>query len=233
MTSFSPIISPEALFARLEQPDLHIVDVRWVLGAPDAGRAAYEAGHIPGALFLDLDTDLAAPNGPGRHPLPDPAVFRERLEALGIGSADEVVAYDDVAGGTAARLWWMLDDLGHERVAVLDGGLKAWLAAGYPVTTDPSPARPRGRLDISRRMDEHHRSRGGRGGPRVDGPARCASHPAIPRRRRADRPVPGHIPTAVNCPGAASLGPDGRLLTGAHSRSASMTWARTGPTSRS
>ena len=200
------------MFARLEQPDLHIVDVRWVLGSPDAGRAAYEAGHIPGAIFVDLDTDLAAPNGPGRHPLPDPAVFRERLEAVGIGSADEVVAYDDVAGGTAARLWWMLDDLGHERVAVLDGGLKAWLAAGYPVTTDPSPARPRGRLDIrdawTNTIDREAVATGL--GSMVLLDAR-----ATPRYRGDVEPIdriPGHIPTAVNFPGAASLGPDGRLL---------------------
>src|SRR6187455_811769 len=132
MTDHSPIISPEALAAELERPDLRIVDVRWVLGTPGGGRTAYDAGHLPGAIFLDLDTDLAAPSGPGRHPLPDPAVFRDRLEAAGIGSDDEVVAYDDTGGSTAARLWWMLDDLGHERVAVLDGGIKAWQAAGYP-----------------------------------------------------------------------------------------------------
>src|SRR3954463_14493472 len=115
MSSHSPIISPESLFAELGRPDLRIVDVRWVLGSPGAGHAAYDAGHIPAAIFLDLDADLAAPSGPGRHPLPDPAVFRDRLESVGIGSGDEVVAYDDTGGTIAARLWWMLDDLGHER----------------------------------------------------------------------------------------------------------------------
>src|SRR5262245_39228803 len=94
----SPLISAEELHGRLGAPDLRVVDVRWVLGQPGAGREAYAAGHIAGALFLDLDTDLRAPEGAGRHPLPDPAVFRETLEAAGIGSTDEVVAYDDARG---------------------------------------------------------------------------------------------------------------------------------------
>ena len=112
------------------------------MGSPGAGRVGYAAGHIPGAIFLDLDTDLAAADGPGRHPLPDPARFRERLEAAGIGAKDDVVVDDDVGGRIAARLWWMLDDLGHERVRVLDGGLPAWLAAGFPLTTEvPGPLR--------------------------------------------------------------------------------------------
>ena len=110
MTKPSPLISPDALFARLADPHLRLADVRWALNQPGAGRAAYDAGHLPGAIFIDLDTDLAAPNGPGRHPLPDPAVFRERLEAAGISSSDEVVAYDDTGGTIAGRLWWMLDD---------------------------------------------------------------------------------------------------------------------------
>ena len=212
MADRSPLISPESLFAALARPDLRLVDTRWVLNSPGAGRAAYDAGHIPGAIFLDLDADLAAPSGPGRHPLPDPTVFRERLEAAGIGAEDEVVAYDDTGGSTAARLWWMLDDLGHERVAVLDGGLKAWQAAGYPVTTEPPPARPQGRLAlrdtwtnvIDREAVEAQL------GSMVLLDARAA-----PRYRGEVEPVdriPGHIPTAINAPGTANLGPDGRLL---------------------
>ena len=84
---------------------------------------AYDAGHLPGALHLDLDSDLTAPTGAGRHPLPDPGVFRARLEAAGIDDEHTVVAYDDVGGWVASRLWWMLDDLGHPAVAVLDGGI--------------------------------------------------------------------------------------------------------------
>ena len=127
------------LHEHLGDPDLRVVDVRWTLGQPGVGRAAYDAGHIPGAIHLNVDTDLADPDGfgaPGRHPLPEPAAFATRLGALGIGSDDTIVAYDDVGGGYAARLWWMLDDLGHRDVHLLDGGVGAWTAAGLPLTTD-------------------------------------------------------------------------------------------------
>ncbi|MBA3235661.1 MAG: sulfurtransferase, partial [Chloroflexi bacterium] len=126
MAAASPIIAPEALHARLGSDDLRIVDVRWVLGSPSAGRTAFDAGHIPGAIFLDLDTDLVAAEGPGRHPLPPVETFVARLEAVEIGVEHDVVVYDDAGGTTAARLWWMLDDLGHQQVRVLDGGLAAW-----------------------------------------------------------------------------------------------------------
>ena len=212
MTEHSPIVAPEALFARLSQPDLRIVDVRWYLGKPGAGRAAYEAGHLPGAMFLDLDTDLAAASGPGRHPLPEPRDFRQRLEAAGINSSDEVVAYDDTAGATAARLWWMLDDLGHARASVLDGGLGAWVAAGYPITTDTSPSRARGRLELhdhwSNVVDREGVAEGL--GSMVLLDAR-----ATPRYLGEIEPidrVPGHIPTATSAPTGGNLGPDGRLL---------------------
>ena len=212
MTQQSPIISPQTLFAQLDRPDLRIVDVRWVLGTPGGGRVAYEAGHLPGAIFLDLDTDLVAPEGPGRHPLPDPHDFQERLEAAGIGTSDEVVAYDDAGGTIAARLWWMLDDLGHERASVLDGGIGAWMAAGYPVTTDPPPVRPRGRLALrdawSNVIDREGVAAGL--GSMVLLDARAA-----PRYRGEVEPidaVPGHIPTATSAPGGGNLGADGRLL---------------------
>ena len=201
MADRSPLISPEALHARLGAPDLRLVDVRWVLGSPGAGRAAYDAGHLPGAIFLDLDSDLVAAVGPGRHPLPAPADFQERLEAAGIGAGDEVVAYDDAGGSIAARLWWMLDDLGHERVRVLDGGLPAWLAAGFPVTTDPPDPRPRGRLALrdawTNVIDRHELA--GRLGEVVLLDARAG-----PRYRGETEPidpVAGHIPTARHAPG--------------------------------
>src|SRR5262245_21953884 len=110
------LISATALSAALDDPRVRIVDVRWYLGRPGDGRRAYEAGHLPGAIYLDVDGDLAAPPGGangGRHPLPSPAAFRSRLEAAGIGDDSFVVAYDDCGGWVATRLWWMLDDLGH------------------------------------------------------------------------------------------------------------------------
>jgi thiosulfate/3-mercaptopyruvate sulfurtransferase len=136
----SPLISAEELLALVSSgaPELRIVDVRWYLGRFGGGVTAYTSGHLPGAIHLDLDDDLADLDGygaPGRHPLPAPDVFAAELAAAGIGDDDLVVAYDDVGGWIAARLWWMLDVLGHERVVVLDGGIDAWTAAGGELTT--------------------------------------------------------------------------------------------------
>ena len=114
-----------------------VADARWY---PDgSGRAKYEAGHIPGAVFVDVDTDLAAPKTPatGRHPLPTPEAFADAMSRLGIGDDDLVVAYDDAGDANAARLWWMLDVIGHP-VALLDGGLAAW---PDPLETGPPPSR--------------------------------------------------------------------------------------------
>ena len=211
MSRPSPIVSPETLAERLGEPDLRVVDVRWVLGAPGQGRQAYDAGHIPGAIFLDLDTDLVAPEGAGRHPLPSPAELRARLEATGIETGHEVVAYDDVGGWVAARLWWMLDDLGHERVAVLDGGFPAWVAGGHPVTREV-PTFPPARLVLADRWTKTIDRAGvaaelgrlvlldARGGPRYRGETEPIDL------------VPGHIPTARHAPTDGNLGPDGRLL---------------------
>jgi thiosulfate/3-mercaptopyruvate sulfurtransferase len=209
--SASPLISPEELFRGLGRPGLRIVDVRWYLDRPGGGRESYQAGHIPEAIFLDLDADLSAPEGAGRHPLPDPIVFAGRLGAAGIASDDLVVAYDDVGGWVAARLWWMLDDLGHGRVAVLDGGLPAWTAAGFPLTTE-IPAWPVARLDLAARWTrivdrDQLRERLGRvvlldarGAPRYEGETEPVD------------PVAGHIPSAVNRPTAENLDLDGRFL---------------------
>ncbi|MDP9243820.1 MAG: rhodanese-like domain-containing protein, partial [Chloroflexota bacterium] len=142
MAQSNPLISAQDLLALVarDAPHVRIVDVRWYLGRPGDGRAAYDAGHLPDAIHLDLDSDLADPAGygaPGRHPLPTATAFASRLGAVGIGDDDLVVAYDDVGGWVAARLWWMLDVLGHERVAVLDGGIDAWAAAGGTLETEP------------------------------------------------------------------------------------------------
>ena len=211
MVARSPIISPAALFDRLADPELRVVDVRWVLGSPGRGREAYDAGHVPGAIFLDVDSDLVASEGPGRHPLPAPADFGWRLEAAGIGTEHQVVAYDDVGGWVAARLWWMLDDLGHDRVAVLDGGYPAWVSEGRPETLEV-PAYPRARLQLADHWSKTIDRAGvaaelgrmvllvARGGPRYRGETEPID------------PVPGHIPTARNAPTDGNLGPDGRLL---------------------
>lgn len=205
------LISPEALAARLGDPRLRIADVRWYLGKPGAGRAAFEAGHLPGAVFLDLDSDLSAPTGPGRHPLPDPGSFARRLGGLGIGTNAFIVAYDDAGGGVAARLWWMLDDLGHPDAAVLDGGIGAWTAVGYTLSTE-EPAWPPARLDLAPRWSKviDREALVPRLGSVVLLDARA------PARYRGDvepiDPVAGHIPTALNAPLDGNLGPDGRFL---------------------
>jgi thiosulfate/3-mercaptopyruvate sulfurtransferase len=211
-----PLISADALLARVRTgaPNLRIVDCRWVLGEPGAGATAYAAGHLPGAIHLDLDHDLADPFGfgaPGRHPLPSPAAFEAVLAGEGIGDADLVVAYDDVGGWVAARLWWMLDVLGHTQVAVLDGGVAAWVAAGGPLTTDLPVLRP-AELHLADRWSrvierEELRMRLGsvvlldaRGAPRYRGETEPID------------PVAGHIPTAVNAPVDGNLvDPAGRF----------------------
>ena len=132
------LITPQDLAAAASRCDLRIVDLRHDLMRPGAGRAAWQAGHIPGAVHLDLDEDLSGPKTGrnGRHPLPDPLEFAQVLGRAGIGDEDHVVIYDDAGGAFAARLWWMLRWLGHDAVSVLDGGWQAWTGAGLPVTTD-------------------------------------------------------------------------------------------------
>lgn len=205
------LISPENLATKLDDPNLRLVDVRWVLGQPGAGRAKYDAGHLPGAIFLDLDTDFSTHGGPGRHALPSPADFRDRMAEAGIGTDDLVVVYDDVGGWVASRLWWMLDNLGHERVAVLDGGIPAWIAAGLPVTTETAN-RAETSLDLAptwTKTIDRDQLRG-----RL-GEVTLLDARAAPRYRGEVEPidpVAGHIPTARNAPTDGNLGPDGRFL---------------------
>ncbi|MEO7663567.1 MAG: sulfurtransferase [Candidatus Limnocylindrales bacterium] len=210
----SPIVSVETLAGWIEtgRPDLRVVDVRWYLGKPrGAGRAAYDAGHLPGAIHVDVDRELVAPSGPGRHPLPDPATFQATLAARGIGDGDLLVAYDDVGGWVAARLWWMLDDLGFRNGAVLDGGIGAWSAAGFPLTTEvPDPSRATLHLAPAwQRVVDRDTLR-----PLL-GDILLLDARAAPRYRGEVEPidaVAGHIPTALNAPTDGNLAGDGRFL---------------------
>jgi thiosulfate/3-mercaptopyruvate sulfurtransferase len=209
------LISVEELAARLADRHTRVADVRWYLNRPGAGRTAYAAGHIPGAIYVDLDDDLSDPAGfgaPGRHPLPSPAAFRDRLEQLGIDSGDLVVAYDDAGGVNAARLWWMLDNLGHRGgVAVLDGGLASWQSAGLALSTDPVNLPP-GHLELA---GEWHGIIA-----RQELASRLGALNLLdarsPERYRGEvepiDPVAGHIPTAVSAPTSSNLAGDGRLL---------------------
>lgn len=219
-----PLISVDELAARIGDPDLRVVDVRWYLKQPGAGRRAYDAGHIPGATFLDLDADLSAADGPGRHPLPEPSSFRRRLEQAGIGSEHLVVAYDDSGGTSAARLWWMLDNLRHRGgVAVLDGGPEAWLAEGHRLTTE-EPNWPPAQLRLGDRwrkvIDRHELS--SRLGDVTLLDARA------PERYRGEvepiDPAAGHIPTAISAPTSGNLDDAGHFLpaTALHERFAAL-----------
>lgn len=139
----SPLCSAEWLVAHLGAPDVVVADVRWQLGDRQAGRRAYAAGHIPGAHFVDLDTELSEPPGPGlagRHPLPSPARLSGLLRRLAVGPSTRVIAYDDTGGAIAARLWWLLTTSGRATCQVLDGGLSAWRAAGGQLVGGPAPA---------------------------------------------------------------------------------------------
>lgn len=205
------LISVDELHRHLGQPDVRVADVRWYLNREGDGRRAYEVGHIPGAIFLDLTTDLSAPEGPGRHPLPEPAELARLLGERGIGDDQLLVAYDDTGGTSAARLWWMLDNLSHNRVAVLDGGIGAWVAAGHPLTTD-EPGWPPALLHLGDRwtntIDRSELT--DRLGTLTLLDARA------PERYRGETepidPAAGHIPTAVNAPTSGNLDADGRFL---------------------
>ena len=142
-----PLASTDWLAEHLADGGLRLVDVRWYLDPARRGRDAWRAGHIPGALFLDVEQDLAAPGGRrggpiGRHPWPDAVQVTRVMTAAGIGDGTQVVAYDDQAGAVAARLWFLLRAYGHEAVAVLDGGIVKWLAEGRPLDTQTPEVRP-------------------------------------------------------------------------------------------
>jgi thiosulfate/3-mercaptopyruvate sulfurtransferase len=213
----SPLIRASELAAR--RADAVLLDVR----ASRDARAHYDAGHLPGAIFVDLDRDLSEkPDDPahgGRHPLPDPASFAARVGSWGIGPDTDVILYDAQSGGNAAsRAWWMLRALGHERVRVLDGGYAAALAAGLAPTTDgPRPA-GRGPYPLSS-------SGSGWRWPTLDidevdawrkDPAKVVIDARSAPRFRGDEepfdPVAGHIPGAANLFHMSLVGAEGRLL---------------------
>src|SRR5262245_31185475 len=137
--SFTTIVDSSELNRHLTDRRWIVFDCRHDLTDTEKGRRAYVQSHIPGAHFVHLDQDLSGARSGvnGRHPLPDPANFTTRLAALGMGNDKQAVAYDDVGGYYAARLWWMLRWVGHTNAAVLDGGWDAWLNGGFSVTAQP------------------------------------------------------------------------------------------------
>jgi thiosulfate/3-mercaptopyruvate sulfurtransferase len=206
-----PLINVSELAKLLDDDHLRVVDVRWYLADPKEGAAEYARHHIPGAIFLDLESDLIAREGPGRHPLPDPHVFAERLGEVGIGNQHHVVVYDDSAGSVAARLWWMLRHLGHERVQVLDGGYTAWWQANRPTTSDV-PNWPETTFVADVRTDDV--ITGDQLQERLGSVVLLDAR--APERYEGHEdpidPVAGHIPTAASAPYAENTGLDGLFL---------------------
>lgn len=204
----SPLITPAELAA---QDGVTVLDVRWRLGGPP-GLQFYREGHIEGAVYCDLDADLAAsPGAGGRHPLPGAAAFQSAMRRLGVSDGRPVVVYDDAGSTVAARAWWALRYFGHQDVHVLDGGLPAWIEAGLPITKDtPEPVEG----DFTARP-------GGMPALTADEAAALAGRGVLLDARAGERyrgevepvdPVAGHVPGAVNAPTTENVGPDGRFL---------------------
>ncbi|GGJ90301.1 sulfurtransferase [Pseudomonas matsuisoli] len=216
--SHAQLITCEQLAIRLSQPEVFLLDCRFALDDPAYGRKAYEAGHLPGAHFLDLEKDLSGPVVPGqtgRHPLPAPNILSQRLAGLGLNSDSHVVIYDDGNGSYAARAWWALFWLGkQESVALLDGGLSAWKQAGGLITADEPAVEPGdfiGRPDPALVVDAQtvHAALGTPGLTLIDARA--------PTRFRGEAepidPVAGHVPGASCWPFTENLDEQGRFKT--------------------
>jgi len=223
----NPLVDAESLRHLLARrvPDdagsLAIIDCRFDLGKPAAGFQAYLEGHIPGAGYADLNRDLSGPITPtsGRHPLPSPAIFSAWASEVGISNHTQVIAYDAANGSFAARLWWLLRWLGHDAVAVLDGGFAAWKALGgaVEVGAPPSAKTPTRRPFVAHAdrqlwltTEQVQQALGQPGRVLVDAraPQRFSGH-----EEPLDA-VAGHIPQALNHPFTLNLTKDGRFLPG-------------------
>jgi thiosulfate/3-mercaptopyruvate sulfurtransferase len=204
------LVTTAWLRERIADPGVRIVDCRWELGEPGAGEPLWREGHIPGASFLDLDRDLAAPPGDhGRHPLPETDDFEAAARRAGISDGTLVVAYDEAGEGGAARLWWVLRHFGHRDVTVLDGGLRAWREEGGALRAGEEEIEPG---DFEARPVT---------GDTASAEELATGGPVLLDARAAERyrgevepvdPVAGHIPGARSLP-FAELAPDGRFLT--------------------
>ena len=215
MAAFTTLIDSATLASQLPRDDLVVFDCRFDLGNAGWGEAEFAKAHIPGAQYLHLDRDLSSTITPvsGRHPLPEPQAFAARAASLGVGPGCQVVAYDQGNGAYAARLWWLLRWIGFRSVAVLDGGMNAWIAAGLPLESAIRTRTPHS-LPVS--VDDHAWLTANR----VDELRRAPGHLLVDARsaeRFAGRnetldPVAGHVPGARNVAFTGNLGADGRFL---------------------
>ena len=209
----NPLIDSRELAEALAAPEPpRVLDVRWKLGGPP-GRSEFERGHIPGAVYVDLDTELAGHGDPtdGRHPVPAIADFQAAARGWGLNDTDAVVVYDDLSGMSAARAWWLLRYAGFPNVRVLDGGLSAWQADGGALESDATVPKP-GTVTLAfgalPTLD-------------ADAAAALASSGVLLDARAVERyrgdvepvdPRAGHIPGAVSAPTAGNLDAGGRML---------------------
>lgn len=216
MKTYSSLISTHNIFANLDTANWVIIDCRYSLAEPDRGREAYKDGHIPGAIYAHLDHDLSdlhIPGKNGRHPLPDIEILSIRLGRWGIGRDVQVALYDDSGGAIAARLWWMLRWLGHNAVAVLDGGWSSWISGGKPTRSGqesnhprqftPAP-RPQQVVSAQEVMQLF-----------ADSERRIFDSRSTDRYRGENEtidPVAGHIPGAISAPYLDNLEPNGLFL---------------------
>jgi thiosulfate/3-mercaptopyruvate sulfurtransferase len=209
----APVVDVDWLATHRTDPALRIADVRWSLAGPP-GRRLHARGHIPGAVFLDAETELSSPGeGPGRHPVPSAQKLARILGEHGIGDGHLVVAYDDAGGSIAARLWWLYRHFGHAgQAAVLDGGIGAWTAAGLPLETD-APAYPPATWTPGEPAADLV---GTEAVARMLGGETLLLDARAPERYRGEtEPVDaraGHIPGAVSAPYAGNLDARGRFL---------------------
>ncbi|HEY4689718.1 MAG TPA: sulfurtransferase [Anaerolineae bacterium] len=213
--SYTTLISTAALAAHLADPDWAVVDCRFWLADTERGRRDYQQAHIPGAIYAHLDADLSGkviPGKTGRHPLPEVEAITRTLSNGGIASGVQVVAYDDTGGSMAARLWWLLRWLGHEAVAVLDGGWPAWQGESRSACSGVESRPPRSFV-------AHLQPQLAASTAEVLSSLHHEDHLVLDSRA-ADRyrgenetidPVAGHIPGAICAPYADNLGPDGRF----------------------
>lgn len=139
------IVGMDWVLEHLQDENVRLIDCRFLLGQPQAGREAYRKDHIPNAFYFDLEQDLSGPiqKHGGRHPLPAPATLAQKLGKIGIDENVHVIAYDDQGGAMASRLWWLLAYLGHEKASVMNGTYAQWKANGYPTTSAIPTAHPR------------------------------------------------------------------------------------------
>jgi len=229
MSAESPLVTVPELTRLLAAAGASpvLLDVRWRLQGPP-GLLAYREAHLPGAAFVDLDSDLAGPPGDGgRHPLPAPERFEAAMRRAGVRGDREVVVYDDADATAAARAWWCLRYFGHERVRVLDGGFAAWVAAGGPVEVGEAGEGGKGReggqdADARARPGDFVARSGGMPVLDADGAAGVAGAGVLLDARTAARyrgevepidPVAGHIPGAVSAPTTDNVDGSGRFLT--------------------